>query len=228
MTAHHALQALRDVIAEETAHQAEIAGINAAIERHQAAVTDIDSGAAAANRGVARATQALSAALMAAGEGCDTSPAVAEARSDLQTALKEQAKATTKAAEAEARRQAIASLSERARPIAERLMQIDQVKSEAARRRLVEYGEELATAYRLAAAKLAELNAMGHALNRIAMAADVSDRFTVMDGGPSVLTLSGVGTAQRVVINFEADVPVHRAAYINRLQAEGFNLLGAS
>lgn len=225
MTAYSAIQHLKEVIADEAKLQAEIEKINAALSHHQAAINAISDAQSAATHGVSEATKRLSEALIAAGEGGEDDPLVAQARAGLQTAIKAKDRAEAKAAEAEAHKQAVMTLNERGRPIAERLMQIAQLKSDAAAKRLREYGDELAVEHRAAAQKLAELYSKGQALNRIALGAGLSESFAP-SVGPTVI-LEGVGRPERVIVPIETDVPAHRTAFIQRLHAEGFNLIGA-
>lgn len=227
MTAHSALQSLQDVIAEEATLQAEIGRINAAHEHHHRTLKAISEAQAAAAQEVAAASKRLSETLIAAGEGGDADPTVAQARTGLQAALKTQARAMDKAAESEAHKQAITALNERARPIAERLMQIAQLKSEAAQQRVREYAEELAAEQHALAQKLAQVHAKAHALNRIAASANMADHFAPLDGSTSVI-LDGVGKRAKVIATFGDDIPGHRSVYLQRLEADGFNLLGAA
>lgn len=228
MTAHSALQALQDVIAEEATLQAEIDKINAALNHHQSTINTIGATQAAAAHEVEAATKRLSAALIDAGEGGESDPLVAQARTGLQAAIKAKDRAEAKATEVEAHKQALATLSERARPMADRLMQIAQLKSEAAEQRVREYAAELAAEQRALAQQFAELYAKARALSLIALSANMNDRFAPLDGRPPVLVLDGIGKLEQVVVPYGDDVRGQREAYIQRLSVDGFNLIGAA
>jgi hypothetical protein len=217
MNAH---QNLESIVAETARIQADVDNINAADARLRQRRAELKAGIDAAQHAVETQQAALASALS---EG--NKRTADHAREALRSASRAALPQVADGFEISAIDAAIEANAAKAQPLAERLMVLARQRSDIGIARLREYGVEVAREHRALAQQFAKLLAKAHALNRIAYAAGAPTIYAPV-GRPLSLVLDGLGDGQRVVVDYEGDVAGHRASFVQRLAAEGHNIIG--
>lgn len=217
-TKSKAIEQLAAIKNERDRLQAEAQAINAKAAPLNQQLAQLESAAADDAQAVTAATAALAAALETGDQ-----EAITEARNRAAAASKAESKASARQTEIAALRAAIAALSEKTRPIGQRLMELHAQEKTLAGQRLSEIAlDDLRHRYRDKMHELAVIVAEAQALNLIAMQADHPGNYAPPPFALPSLVGESICESGRVAIDLAPMRDKARAVLVERLHAEGF------